>query len=78
MIDISDYTDPNFEAFRIGVAAAGDQDRLDQIKTDLLDKHERGLCKIWHLDDELAIVAWADKFVITITDTSLVSPQEGL
>jgi hypothetical protein len=77
MINISDYADPNFEALRIGLASGGDPERLDQIKSELRDKHDRGLCQIWHLDDELAIVAWADKFVITITDTTLVSPQGG-
>lgn len=78
MVDLSNFVDPNFEAIRINQAAGGDSDRLAQIKSDLVEKHERGLCKIWHLDDELAIVAWADRFVITITDTSLVSPQEGM
>lgn len=74
-IDLSDYADPNIEGIRISAAAAGDPLKLAAYKAELSRKQNLGWCKIIHMDDDLAVVAWADEFVITLTDASIATPM---
>lgn len=72
--DLSDFADPNIEGIRLDRAAGGDPIKLATFKAELHRKQSMGWCRIIHMDDDIAVIAWADEFVITITDTSIATP----
>jgi hypothetical protein len=73
-INLSEFADPSFEVIRLTKAARGEVDRLERIKAEIRREEGRGWCRIYLMNDEIAVIEWFDQFVLTIVDTTDVAP----